>query len=79
MSGEGQSYLLPLSGLDQMINIDKWSNTNVPGLWIFKVGPLAPLENVIEPDTGVSQGLLDLHDICHSLYVPHPSRSYICI
>lgn len=72
MSGEGQSYLLPLSGehlriffvlsmgkcagLDQMINIDKWSNTNVPGLWIFKVGPLAALENVIPPDTGVSQG-----------------------
>ena len=40
-----------------MINIDNWSNTNVPGLWIFKVGPLAPLENVTPPDTGVSQSL----------------------
>ena len=39
-----------------MINIDKWSNTNVPGLWMFKVGPLAALENVIPPDTGVNQG-----------------------
>ena len=43
-----------------MINIDKWSNTNVPGLWIFKVGPLAPLENVMPPDTGVTQGLFSL-------------------
>ena len=50
MSGEGQSFLLPVSGLDQIQNIDKWSNTDVPGLWIFKVGPLAPLENIIEPE-----------------------------
>ena len=36
MSGEGQSYLLPISGLDQIVNIDKWSNTDVPGLWIYR-------------------------------------------
>ena len=50
LSGEGQSFLLPVSGLDQIQNIDKWSNTDVPGLWIFKVGPLSPLENIIEPE-----------------------------
>ena len=53
MSGEGESFLLPVSGLDQVQNIDKWSNTDVPGLWIYKVGPLALLENIQGPQTGV--------------------------
>ena len=56
LSGEGQSFLLPVSGLDQIQNIDKWSNTDVPGLWIFKVGPLAPLENIIQPEPSDFQG-----------------------
>jgi len=55
MSGEGQSFLLPPSGLDQIINIDKWSNTDVPGLWIFKVGPLEAFGNVEGPEIGVTQ------------------------
>ena len=59
LSGEGQSFLLPVSGLDQIQNIDKWSNTDVPGLWIFKVGPLAPLENIIEPEPSDFQGNFD--------------------
>eukprot|EP00092_Neocalanus_flemingeri_P000676 GFUD01000718.1.p1 GENE.GFUD01000718.1~~GFUD01000718.1.p1 ORF type:complete len:1537 (-),score=283.11 GFUD01000718.1:154-4470(-) len=53
MSGEGQSFLLPPSGLDQIVNIDKWSNTDVPGLWIYKVGPLDHLGNVEGPEIGV--------------------------
>ena len=56
MSGEGQSYLLPPSGLDQIANIDKWSNTDVPGLWVFKVGPLEPFGNVEGPEIGVGKG-----------------------
>ena len=43
-------------GLDQIRNIDKWSNTDVPGLWIYKVGPLSPLGNVIEPEISLRQG-----------------------
>ena len=54
MSGEGESFLLPVSGKDQIQNLDAWSNTDVPGLWIYKVGPLSLLENVVGPQTGVS-------------------------
>ena len=56
MSGEGQSFLLPPSGLDQIVNIDKWSNTDVPGLWIYKVGPLDTFGNVEGPEIGVREG-----------------------
>ena len=56
MSGEGQSFLLPPSGLDQIVNIDKWSNTDVPGLWIYKVGPLEAFGNVEGPEMGVREG-----------------------
>ena len=56
MSGEGQSFLLPPSGLDQIANIEDWSNTDVPGLWIYRVGPLDLLGNVEGPNKGVSQG-----------------------
>merc|ERR1719341_3145071 len=55
MSGEGQSFLLPPSGLDQIVNIDKWSNTDVPGLWIYKVGPLEAFGNVEGPEIGVQE------------------------
>ena len=54
MSGEGESFLPPVSGLDQIQNLPAWSNTDVPGLWIYKVGPLDLLENVLGPQTGVS-------------------------
>ena len=53
MSGEGESFLLDVSGKDQMKNIDSWSNTDVPGLWIYKVGPTVPLENILPPSSGV--------------------------
>ena len=53
MSGEGESFLLAVSGKDQMKNIDSWSNTDVPGLWIYKVGPTVPLENILPPSSGV--------------------------
>ena len=58
MSGEGQSFLLPPSGLDQIANIEDWSNTDVPGLWIYRVGPLHLLGNVEGPNKGVSQGVV---------------------
>ena len=53
MSGEGQSYLLPPSGLDQIANIEDWSNTDVPGMWLYKIGPLDMLANVEGPEKGV--------------------------
>ena len=56
MSGEGQSFLLPPSGLDQIMNIEDWSNTDVPGLWIYKIGHLDMLGNVEGPEKGVRQG-----------------------
>jgi hypothetical protein len=55
MSGEGQSFLLPPSGLDQIANIEDWSNTDVPGLWIYRIGPLDPLGTVEGPEEGVGQ------------------------
>ena len=58
MSGEGQSFLLPPSGLDQIANIEDWSNTDVPGLWIYRVGPLHLLGNVEGPNKGVGQGVV---------------------
>ena len=59
MSGEGESFLLAVSGQDQMRNIDSWSNTDVPGLWIYKVGPLVALENILPPTSGVGLALTD--------------------
>ena len=53
LSGEGEFFLLPVSGQDQMRNIDSWSNTDVPGLWIYKVGPTLALENIQPPTSGV--------------------------
>ena len=42
-----------MSGQDQIRNIDSWSNTDVPGLWIYKVGPRPALENILPPTSGV--------------------------
>ncbi|XP_033230470.1 nidogen-like isoform X2 [Belonocnema kinseyi] len=47
---EGTIYALPGSGTDQIQNIDKLSNINRPGHWIFQVGPIPEGENVNIPD-----------------------------
>ena len=49
ISGEGQYFNVKGSGKDQSINMNKWSNTDLPGLWIYKVGPLVGLDTVMGP------------------------------
>ncbi|XP_011351557.1 nidogen-2 isoform X2 [Ooceraea biroi] len=47
---EGRMYTLRGSGTDQIQNVDKWSNINRPGHWLFQVGPIDEGENVKFPD-----------------------------
>ncbi|XP_072765184.1 nidogen isoform X3 [Anoplolepis gracilipes] len=47
---EGKMYTLRGSGTDQIQNVDKWSNVNRPGQWLFQVGPLEEGENIKTPD-----------------------------
>lgn len=46
---EGKMYTLKGSGTDQIQNIDKWSNINRPGQWVFKVGPILEGGNIKPP------------------------------
>uniref|UniRef100_A0A8D8XMX9 Nidogen-1 n=1 Tax=Cacopsylla melanoneura TaxID=428564 RepID=A0A8D8XMX9_9HEMI len=43
-------YTLPNSGTDQALHLDKISNTDRPGLWIARVGSLAPSGTVDVPE-----------------------------
>ncbi|KAI5711004.1 hypothetical protein M8J75_013255 [Diaphorina citri] len=43
-------YSLPSSGTDQAFNLDKTSNTDSPGMWIFRVGNLANSGQVETPE-----------------------------
>ncbi|XP_029175625.1 nidogen-2 isoform X4 [Nylanderia fulva] len=47
---EGKMYTLRGSGTDQIQNVDKWSNVNRPGQWLFQVGPFDEGENIRTPD-----------------------------
>ncbi|XP_032672473.1 nidogen isoform X2 [Odontomachus brunneus] len=47
---EGKMYTLRGSGTDQIQNVDKWSNINRPGQWLFQVGPIDEGGNVQTPD-----------------------------
>ncbi|XP_012216144.1 nidogen isoform X3 [Linepithema humile] len=47
---EGKMYTLRGSGTDQIQNVDKWSNVNRPGQWLFQVGPVDEGENVKTAD-----------------------------
>ncbi|XP_025991116.1 nidogen isoform X2 [Solenopsis invicta] len=47
---EGKMYTLRGSGTDQIQNVDKWSNVNRPGQWLFQVGPIDEGENINTPD-----------------------------
>ncbi|XP_047349033.1 nidogen-like isoform X1 [Vespa velutina] len=48
---EGRITTLQGSGTDQIQNVDKWSNINRPGHWVFQVGPIADGEDVKTPDS----------------------------
>ncbi|XP_014478375.1 PREDICTED: nidogen-2 isoform X2 [Dinoponera quadriceps] len=47
---EGKMYTLRGSGTDQIQNVDKWSNVNRPGQWLFQIGPIDDGGNVKTPD-----------------------------
>ncbi|XP_076672085.1 nidogen isoform X2 [Andrena cerasifolii] len=47
---EGRMYTLKGSGTDQIQNVDKWSNVNRPGEWLFHVGPIPDDQDVQLPD-----------------------------
>ena len=57
ISGEGRHYLLPGSGYDQVQKLDRWSNTNKAGVWIFKIGMLNENENIEQPSISTSSRL----------------------
>nr|XP_050849041.1 nidogen-like isoform X3 [Vespula vulgaris] len=48
---EGRITTLQGSGTDQIQNVDKWSNINRPGHWVFQVGPIVEGEDVKTPDS----------------------------
>ncbi|ETN61938.1 nidogen [Anopheles darlingi] len=48
-------YNLPGSGTDNVRHLTDSSNVNEPGVWLFRVGPLSPEENVELPDVAVHQ------------------------
>nr|CAD7444676.1 unnamed protein product [Timema bartmani] len=50
MSGDGRLFTLRGSGTDQIQNLDKWSNIQVPGMWLFHVGLTGQGGNVMPPD-----------------------------
>ncbi|XP_015113339.1 nidogen-2 isoform X5 [Diachasma alloeum] len=47
---EGRMYTLKGSGTDQIQNIDKWSNVNRPGQWVFQIGPVPEGQNIKPPN-----------------------------
>ncbi|XP_066603007.1 nidogen isoform X2 [Prorops nasuta] len=47
---DGRMYTLKGSGTDQIQNIDKWSNVNRPGQWVFQIGPIPDGDDIEAPD-----------------------------
>ncbi|XP_046664076.1 nidogen isoform X2 [Homalodisca vitripennis] len=58
---DGRLYTLRGSGTDQIQNLDRWSNTDEPGVWLFRVGNTGSSGNVEPPqaDNGESENLID--------------------
>jgi len=48
---DGAYTLLPFSGHDQIANVASWSNTDKPGLFLFRVGRIESLDDAQPPDT----------------------------
>ncbi|XP_073972916.1 nidogen isoform X4 [Rhodnius prolixus] len=46
---EGKFYTLRGSGTDQVINLDKWTNADRPGLFLFRIGNIDDTGNVEAP------------------------------
>ncbi|KAF5302810.1 hypothetical protein FQA39_LY01990 [Lamprigera yunnana] len=50
IAADGRFHLLHGSGTDQIKNLERWSNSNVQGQWLYRVGRLAQGANIEEPD-----------------------------
>ncbi|XP_047498425.1 nidogen-like [Penaeus chinensis] len=77
ISGDGRFTTLKGSGTDQVRNLDTWSNSGTPGVWMFRVGQLALDQTVLPPDLSSHEasspqakdepGSCALHgSVCHS-------------
>ncbi|RXG73008.1 Nidogen-1 [Armadillidium vulgare] len=47
---DGRLFTIRGSGTDQVRNLDKWSNIDKPGAWIYKVGRIHPGKNIQPPN-----------------------------
>ncbi|KAK9507915.1 hypothetical protein O3M35_007676 [Rhynocoris fuscipes] len=51
----GKFYTLRGSGTDQVINLDKWTNADRPGMFIFRIGNINDTGNVEAPPNAYGQ------------------------
>ncbi|VVC26101.1 Hypothetical protein CINCED_3A019659 [Cinara cedri] len=49
-AADGRIYMLRGSGSDQIRNLDRWSNTDAPGVWLYRVGDIGTNQNVEPPE-----------------------------
>lgn len=62
---DGRYFLLKESGTDNIRHLPKTSNVNIPGVWIFRVGPLnSANDNIEEPDVEVSKEVTGMVQTC---------------
>ncbi|KAK9738878.1 Calcium-binding EGF domain [Popillia japonica] len=54
ISPDGRYHLLPGSGTDRVHLLEKWSNIDLPGMWLFRVGIVFDENDVEVPDVGVN-------------------------
>ncbi|KRT78905.1 EGF-like domain containing protein, partial [Oryctes borbonicus] len=47
---DGRYHLLPGSGTDKVYMLERWSNINIPGAWLFRIGIVFDENNVEVPD-----------------------------
>lgn len=73
VSADGRIYKLKGSGADQIRNLNKWSNTDTPGLWMFRVGNIKTEQNIEPPQFSSSHAAeitdkrcLTAYTFCHS-------------
>uniref|UniRef100_A0A1B6D9X9 Nidogen n=1 Tax=Clastoptera arizonana TaxID=38151 RepID=A0A1B6D9X9_9HEMI len=59
-------YTLPGSGTDRVENLNRWSNTDVPGFWMFRIGAIRDFGNVEPPQILESENTIDSTCNSHS-------------
>lgn len=50
VSEDRRYYLLKGSASDNVRHLNEGSNVNNPGEWLYRIGPLGPNDNIMEPD-----------------------------